>query len=439
MRTRRTTRLCAPPSALLVAGLLAASALCCLAAGASDPDVPSSVVILTDKNFDELTATGAWMIEFYAPWCGHCKRLAPIWESAASRLAGKVNFAKIDGTVEKGVTARFNVRAYPTIKFIRDGDYEHAKNYKGGRTLERLEEYCAKMLGPATTHVSLETYEAARATAPVSFILLPQKPGSTAEDAFSHVARHWQDTHAFLISDAPELSRKLHAGPLPAVLLLRDAGGPEAFDGPLTKEALGQWVKENRFPVIAELDDYNWLELTTDLGRVTAVALVDPEKRDESARYLDELRSVALQRKGQFTFCSMNGQKWKDYVGTYGIAVEKGVLPQLLLLDMSRDKYIYRPDLKSAAEMDALLGEVAAGKASFARRPPQDFNTRLEYIGLDVKDFVLAWWIPLLILFVALNVLGVWYCCLSPPALEPSLADELVREMEALKKGAKAQ
>ena len=65
---------------------------------ASDKDV----IVLTDSTFDGavLGSKDIWMVEFYAPWCGHCKALEPEWNEAARKLKGKVKFAKVDATVE---------------------------------------------------------------------------------------------------------------------------------------------------------------------------------------------------------------------------------------------------------------------------------------------------------------------------------------------------
>lgn len=59
------------------------------------------VIELTDENFDKLVLNSEdmWLVEFFAPWCGHCKNLAPQWASAASELKGKVKLGALDATV----------------------------------------------------------------------------------------------------------------------------------------------------------------------------------------------------------------------------------------------------------------------------------------------------------------------------------------------------
>ena len=69
------------------------------------------VIELTDSNFDSLVmgSDDMWLVEFFAPWCGHCKNLAPEWTRAASSLKGKVKVAALDATVHTVVANRFGV------------------------------------------------------------------------------------------------------------------------------------------------------------------------------------------------------------------------------------------------------------------------------------------------------------------------------------------
>jgi len=98
----------------------------------------SDVVELTDADFDEKTASGDWLLEFFAPWCGHCKKLAPIYEQLATSLKStEVKVAKVDCTQQKAVCAKFGIKGFPTIKFL-DGETRKLYTYKGQRTLEAM-------------------------------------------------------------------------------------------------------------------------------------------------------------------------------------------------------------------------------------------------------------------------------------------------------------
>jgi len=92
---------------------------------------------LTDSNFDStvLQSDEPWLVEFMAPWCGHCKNLAPEWARAATELKGKVNLGVVDATVHTQVAQRYGIQGFPTIKFFPAGRKDgQAEDYDGGRT-----------------------------------------------------------------------------------------------------------------------------------------------------------------------------------------------------------------------------------------------------------------------------------------------------------------
>ncbi|XP_034017539.1 protein disulfide-isomerase A6 isoform X2 [Thalassophryne amazonica] len=100
-------------------------------------DGKKDVVELTDDNFDKLVleSDDVWLVEFFAPWCGHCKNLEPEWAAAATAVKeqtkGKVHLGAVDATVHQVVSARYGIRGFPTIKIFRKG--EQPEDYQGGR------------------------------------------------------------------------------------------------------------------------------------------------------------------------------------------------------------------------------------------------------------------------------------------------------------------
>eukprot|EP01112_Ceratiomyxa_fruticulosa_P016589 TRINITY_DN5039_c0_g1_i1.p1 TRINITY_DN5039_c0_g1~~TRINITY_DN5039_c0_g1_i1.p1 ORF type:complete len:425 (-),score=113.63 TRINITY_DN5039_c0_g1_i1:82-1356(-) len=80
----------------------------------------SDVIPLTQKNFAKQVfgSEHVWLVEFYAPWCGHCKQLAPEYDKAATNLKGIVKVGAINCDEEKELCGNFGVQGFPTIKLF---------------------------------------------------------------------------------------------------------------------------------------------------------------------------------------------------------------------------------------------------------------------------------------------------------------------------------
>ncbi|VDM44009.1 unnamed protein product [Toxocara canis] len=112
-----------------------------------------------DSDFDEgIKGHEVLLVKFYAPWCGHCKRLAPEYERAATKLKANdppIALAEVDCTAEKATCDKFGVSGFPTLKIFRNGVF--AQDYDGPREAEGIVKYMRGQAGPSAKE--LKTYE----------------------------------------------------------------------------------------------------------------------------------------------------------------------------------------------------------------------------------------------------------------------------------------
>lgn len=111
--------------------------------------VGESVLTLTQDNFDQyvMDTKKNVLVEFYAPWCGHCKNLAPTYEKVGEAFKNEPHcvVAKVDADSERDLASRFGVSGYPTIKFFPKSNKD-GEEYSSGRSeqdfIDFLNEKC---------------------------------------------------------------------------------------------------------------------------------------------------------------------------------------------------------------------------------------------------------------------------------------------------------
>jgi len=127
------------------------------AAAAEDGKVPepaaikeSPVAVLGKENFEAKTKTGVAFVKFFAPWCGHCKRLAPTWEKLAEEYSENdgVTIGHVDCTAgdnaNRGICDSNGVNGFPTLNIYKDG--AKVEEYNGKRDLADLKAFVEKHL-----------------------------------------------------------------------------------------------------------------------------------------------------------------------------------------------------------------------------------------------------------------------------------------------------
>jgi len=116
----------------------------------------AAAVHLTPDNFDEMTAGKTVFLKMYAPWCGHCKKMAPDWDKLTADFEGKADalVAEVDCTAEgKPICDANGVKGFPTIKW---GDVASLEDYQGGRTYDDLKKFADENLKPICSPANID-------------------------------------------------------------------------------------------------------------------------------------------------------------------------------------------------------------------------------------------------------------------------------------------
>ena len=77
---------------------------------------------LTGANFEATLAEGVSLVDFWAPWCGPCRMIAPVIEELAEDFEGKAKICKVNTDEEQDIAVKFGIRSIPTIMFFKDGE-----------------------------------------------------------------------------------------------------------------------------------------------------------------------------------------------------------------------------------------------------------------------------------------------------------------------------
>jgi len=77
---------------------------------------------LTGDNFEATIAEGVTMVDFWAPWCGPCRMIAPVVEELAEDFDGKATIAKCNTDEQQEIAIKYGIRSIPAILFFKDGN-----------------------------------------------------------------------------------------------------------------------------------------------------------------------------------------------------------------------------------------------------------------------------------------------------------------------------
>ncbi|KAF6167883.1 hypothetical protein GIB67_027661 [Kingdonia uniflora] len=218
------------------------------------PDIDETdVVILKEGNFSEFVEKNRYvMVEFYAPWCGHCQSLAPEYAAAATELKDEgVKLAKIDATEENDLAHTYDVQGFPTVIFFVDGLH---RPYPGQRTKEGIVTWVKKKTGPGIYNItSTEDAEHILKNGDKVVVgFLDSLVGSDSDELAA--ASRLEDDVNFYQTASADVAKLFQIDPKakrPTLILLKkEVEKLSQFDGQFTKSAIAEFVFGNKLPLV---------------------------------------------------------------------------------------------------------------------------------------------------------------------------------------------
>ena len=240
------------------------SVLCVLSVFSEIPE-DEGVWVLTDSNFEEaLTLQPNLLVEFYAPWCGHCKKLAPEYSKAAQRLLKNnppVRIAKVDATENSGLAQRFNIEGYPTLKYFVE---------------------------KSPTEYGIEENK-------ITAVLLAQKESPEAA-VFEAVSKKIDQVVFLLVISTDALEKYSVTDPF--LILFKQFDDKRVdFSGKFTESEITDFIKENSIPLVIPFDEAAIQLIFRDSNPVIFLFSDNPDQ------FKDDFSALSQEFKGKILFC----------------------------------------------------------------------------------------------------------------------------------------
>ncbi|KAH9577973.1 Thioredoxin domain [Trypanosoma melophagium] len=248
--------------------LLIAFLLSLLRADATD------VVVATVDDFDSVIRKGEIaLVKFYAPWCGHCQKLAPEWEKAAKEIPNEAVMVDVDCTKETKLAEKYSIKGFPTIILFRDG--KEIETYKGARQSDAIVKYIKANVGPAAVYpTTAEEVEKLKEENEVLCVGVTSDPESALSKALLSAAQLLRMKMKFALVTKPEI---LPGEKPETIVVFRKDGEKEVYEGNMEADNLKEFLETAVVPFAAEISPANYLKYA-ELSKAVGWVMLKPNE-----------------------------------------------------------------------------------------------------------------------------------------------------------------
>ncbi|KAA3455341.1 protein disulfide-isomerase 5-2-like [Gossypium australe] len=298
---------------------------------ANELKADGKVLELDESNFDSAISSFDYiLVDFYAPWCGHCKRLSPQLDEAAPVLAGlnePIVLAKVNADKFTRLASKHDIDGYPTLKFFMHGV---PMEYNGPRKADLLVQYLKKFVAPDVSILSSDSaindfVEAAGTFFPI-YIGFGLNETVISNLAVKYKKKAWFSVAKDFSDDAMVL---YDFDKVPSLVALHPSYKQQSvFYGPFEDSFLGDFVKQNLLPLVVPLN-YETLKLLKDEERKIVLTILNDENEDQSQNLIKLLKAAASANP-DLVFSYVGIEQWEDFADKFE-ANQKTKLPKMIV------------------------------------------------------------------------------------------------------------
>jgi protein disulfide-isomerase A1 len=294
----------------------------------------------------------------FAPWCGHCKALAPEYETAATTLKEKdIKLVKVDCTEEQDLCQEYGVEGYPTLKVFRGLD--NISPYSGQRKADSLISYMTKQSLPAVSEVTkanLDEFKTADKVVLVAYFAADDK---ASNETFTAVADSLRDSYLFGATNDAALA-KAEGVKQPGLVLYKSFDdGKDVFTEKFDAEAIKSFASVAATPLIGEVGPETYSGYMAAGIPLAYIFAETPEERETLAK---ELKPLAVKHKGAINFATIDASSFGQHAGNLNL--KAGTWPAFAIQRTDKnEKFPYDQDLKiNEKEIGAFVQKFLDGK-----------------------------------------------------------------------------
>ncbi|KAL3324164.1 hypothetical protein AABB24_038377 [Solanum stoloniferum] len=295
--------------------------------------VDGKVLELDESNFEAAISTFDYMfVDFYAPWCGHCKRLSPELDKASVNLAvlkQPVVIAKVDADKYSRLASKYEIDGFPTLKIFMHGV---PTDYYGPRKADLLVRFLKKFVAPDVSVLNSDSaisefIEEAGKNFPI-FIGF-----GLNESVISHLAVKYKKSAWFSVAkDFSDKTMELYNfDKVPALVALHMSYNEQSiFYGPFEEKFLEDYIKQSLLPLVLSINQDTLKSLKDDKRKIVLTIVEDED--DKRSKGLVKLLKAAASANRDLVFAFVGFKQWQDFAESFEVS-KKIKLPKMIVWD----------------------------------------------------------------------------------------------------------